>query len=250
MQCEVIMRIERTDNYTVHSYDCNMNGQLSFPALSRFLQEIAWRNAEDMHFGFSDLKSKGMAWVLFRQYIEMSEWPEWGDTFEITTWPSVAEKLFCYREFEVTLNGKTVGRISSSWLVIDLASRRPVRTTRFYSDEHSTNGSIQFPEAIRRKLKWEEEPTHGSIYTVGVTDIDVNNHVNNSRYPEWCMNSYPIEFYRNHLPEKIELQFTAEAVFGDALEIYVRQQDKDTFMHSIQREGKELFSMKIGWRES
>ena len=75
--------------------------------------------------------------------------------------------------------------------------------------------------------------------------IDVNNHVNNSCYPLWCLNSYSLEFYNDHRLHRIEQQFALEANFGDDLSIVKYQKENLIFEHNIKRDDKELFLLRL-----
>lgn len=241
------MKIERTDKYRVHSYDSDMNGRLNLPDLSKFLQETAWLNAEDMGLGYSQFRKENIAWVLFKQYIEIDELPEWGDDIEIRTWPSESDRLFCYREFEISKGGKISGRVSSSWLVINLQTRKPLRTSMYYQQDYNLNGEILFPEMIKRKMRWRVEEGISKSQRVELTDIDVNDHVNNSRYLQWCLNSYEMSYYRKHQIKSIEQQFLSEAILGDELEIKSINVSEGRNQHRIERAGKDLYLLELNW---
>lgn len=241
--------IERRDNYKIHSYDTDMNQRLAIPTLTRFLQETAWLNAEDMGFGYQEFLKSNMAWVLFKQYIKLEKVPVWGDEITLRTWPSLSDKLFCYREFEIYNKKELIGGVSTSWLVIDLKSRRPLRTSRYYNKNININETILFPEIVMKKLK--PSLVYSDIFThkVRITDIDINQHVNNSCYTQWCLNYYDMDFYKAHRITEIEQQFSAEARLGDSLDICTDMLDEFTYSHTIQRDGKDIFFLNIKWEQ-
>ena len=239
------MKFGRVDEYEIHSYDCDLKGKLSLPVLTRFLQETAWLNSEDMELGYERMKENNLAWVLYKQYIEMENWASWGDTISIKTWPSQSDKIFCYREFEIYRGEEILGKVSTSWLVIDLSTRRPVRTLKYYQGNYDIDMPILFPEKMKDKIKAANEADTISEARVSLTDIDVNNHVNNSCYPLWCLNSYSLEFYNNHWLHIIEQQFALEANFGDALAIATYQKENLIFEHKIKRDDRELFLLRL-----
>jgi len=243
------MKIERIDDYQIHSYDCDLNGRLSLPVLTRFLQDSAWSQSNDMQIGYHKLNENNMTWVLYKQYIEMDKWAVWGDTIRIKTWPSQFDRLICYREFEIFIKNELVGKISSSWLVISLDTRRPVRKEKYYSDNLQVGTPLLFPEKIKEKMKTNDQENSVRTQQVHLSDIDVNNHVNNSCYPMWCLNSYPLDFYINHRLHSIEHQFVAEARFGDELKIVTNHQEGLKYEHSVKRDGKFLYLLKLEWQE-
>lgn len=243
------MKIERTDNYVIHSYDTDLNGVLSLQSLTRFLQETAWLNAEDMDLGFDKFLQNDMAWVLFKQYIKMNKWPVWGDVIQLKTWPSKSDKLFCYREFEIYHNEELIGEVATSWLVIDIIKRRPLRTSRYYSKNLEVNEKMLYPEIIKEKMEPFESENPEFEQIVRVTDIDVNQHVNNACYTQWCLNSYDYEFLKTHRIVNIEQQFLLEARFGESIEIHHIKISENTHRHCIKRNGKVLFLLDLSWEE-
>jgi len=243
------MKFGRIDEYKIHSYDCDLKGKLSLPVLTRFLQETAWLNSEDMELGYKKMKENNLTWVLYKQYIEMDKWASWGDTISIKTWPSQADKLFCYREFEIYIGEEILGKVSTSWLVIDLLTRRPVRTSKYYQNNYNIDMPILFPEKIKEKMKAACEADSIAETRVNLTDIDVNYHVNNSCYPQWCLNSYSLEFYNDHRLHRIEQQFALEANFGDDLTIVTYQKENLIFEHNVKRDDKELFLLRLEWKQ-
>ena len=52
-----------TDEYYIHSYDIDAKGQASLPVLCKFMQESAWKHAENLKAGFSHLAEQNLVWV-------------------------------------------------------------------------------------------------------------------------------------------------------------------------------------------
>jgi len=242
------MKLSRTDTYKIHSYDCDLKGKLYLPILTRFLQETAWAHSEDMGIGYSDLLKNNRTWVLYKQVIQIEKWPRWGEIITIKTAPSGADKLFCYREFELSVADEIIGRISSSWLVINTISRRPVRTKDFYSQDLAYPMEIYFPDLIKGKMRWVPETIETHEIAVELLDIDINQHVNNACYPSWCLNFYTPEFIQNHTLYSIEQQFIAEAMFKDNLLVSRTKADDLEDQFTIFRAGKEIFKLCLKWR--
>lgn len=242
------MEIGRSDNYQINSYHADLKGQLSLPVLMHFLQETAWRNAEDMGVGYSHLLQNNLAWVLYKIYIKVEKWPLWGEEITLKTWPSKADKLFCYREFEICQNDNIIASAASSWLVIDLLRRRPVRTASFYARHKNLDQPMLFPQIIKNKMPEPEEYSSSFSNSVQTTDIDVNKHVNNAIYPTWCLNSYPLDFYRNHRISSAEQQFISEARFSQNISILTHKYNDLEYDHTIKRDDSPLYRLKLIWQ--
>ena len=56
--------------------------------------------------------------------------------------------------------------------------------------------------------------------TVLYSDVDVNQHLNNSRYIEWAFDVLPFEFFENNYFKKISIIFKKEMMPGTTAKIY------------------------------
>jgi acyl-ACP thioesterase len=80
------------------------------------------------------------------------------------------------------------------------------------------------------------------------SDIDVNMHVNNSRYVQWVMDSFPVDFLLAHRVAEIEVNFLQQAVCGDQYCIRTQQTAPAEYTASVVRaDGKELARVRTVW---
>jgi len=71
---------------------------------------------------------KNIFWVLIRQKVKMYKWPRWHDIVTIQTWPKHFHGLYAFREFEIFINDEKIGECSTTWMILDGKSRRPIKT--------------------------------------------------------------------------------------------------------------------------
>jgi len=238
----------RTDRYKVYSYHADHTRHLTLVSLAKFLQETAGEHAEDLGVGFTKFKEMNIAWVLYKQVIKMEQWPLWGEEVIVKTWPTVAEKLFCYRDFEIFNSAEElIGKVSTSWIVINLENRRPMRTSKYYDLPQTEWNSVNFPVEIKNKLTNDKDPDCVRSYKVQLQDIDMNNHVNNTCYIDWAFNYYQPEFLAQHKLLGVEIQFQLEAVYGDEVQLETVINSKTKHDHIIKRNGKMLVHIRLEW---
>ena len=112
------MAFIQTDTFQIHGYECDAHGQLGIPALMNLMQESANRNALDYGIGIDDLGRQGYGWMLSRFRLQMQQYPRYGQTVQIITYPTFVEKYFIYRDFRVLAgDGALLANASSTWLV-------------------------------------------------------------------------------------------------------------------------------------
>lgn len=178
-----------TEAYQVYWHDTDVNGNMSFAALSRYLQDIAWKNAESLDFGFKKVTELNLIWVLVRQLIQMNRMPRWGERIKIETWPRGCEGLWAYRDYQIkNEKNEILGGVSSSWMVIDTNTRRPQKLEvmegvlpKTILNPITENSAAKIPFLEPGKLI----DTRHAKYS----ELDMNGHVNNPIYIDWMMDA-------------------------------------------------------------
>jgi acyl-ACP thioesterase len=213
-----------TKEFRVNSYFTDLKGNLSIPALFELFQEVAWEHATLNHFGYEDLLKQGYFWALSRVQIQIHRIPKWTEQFNLTTWPSGTEGLFALRDYQMyNSEGEVLIGATSSWLIVDIKTRRPQRLEAFKgvmpirADIRATNGNAT-------KIDVTDIGMTSSISeSAKISDIDVNGHINNTKYVEWAINSFPINEYKNFEVKGIEVNFLSEGFCGDSFSIIKHQ---------------------------
>lgn len=213
------MELIHTDTYRIDSYAVDNGGTLALPVLFGLFQESAYRNAEELQFGYSHLGERRQLWALSRMLVRAYRYPNWGETIRLETWPKGTSRMFALRDFLVKDAGdRTLFAATSAWLVLDAETRRIQRLEGLFEgkrlplDRHALT-----EEAAKIAAPEGEEET--ARYTVRYSDIDVNGHVNNARYIAWVLDSYPMERFETSRPSLLEVNFLAETRFGEQVRI-------------------------------
>jgi acyl-ACP thioesterase len=247
-------RLEK--NYPVHVYQTGPDGRLNLHSLFDYLQDIASDHAVQLGFGRDDLMKQNHFWVLSRIYAEISIWPSWGETISVKTWPRGTDKLFAIRDFEVRYpDGRPVARATSSWLIIDLETKRIQRPDNNLSLLNSELAGEK--EFIRNAMKLEPASGNGrstSKFNVTISDLDINLHTNMSRYPKWVTDSYDLDFILNNVPLSAEINYLAESHINESIAITKSEESNDSNVlnHSIMRtsDNTELCRVRINWKKN
>ena len=127
------------------------------------------------------LLKKGLTWVISKIRIKFNSIPKLGDMLTIETWPIKSGKLVFDRDFRVKVGKKIVATASSRWCVIDVNTRKPVRSDLIFSfndcKAKTTIISDPFVNEIEKFNNFNE-----TIHKVMGDEIDINNHLNNAKY--------------------------------------------------------------------
>lgn len=236
--------------YEVRSYDTDPQARLGTGTLFSYLQDIAGLHAEKLHFGRNDLKTEKQFWVLSRMICRLTGMPAWDDVLKITTWPKGVEGVFAIRNFRISdIKNNLIGEASSSWIIVDMDTRRPLRpgTNLMEFKDNSPFAGFNCPVAARIPLE-EDKPYRSPLKEVRYSDLDINMHVNNARYLNWITDSYPMEFLRKNVPAEIEVNYLSETTTGD--DYYVTTEEKSNiFYHSVVKENgaRVACRARISW---
>lgn len=241
-----------TERFGVRTYERDPTGRASFLSMCNYFQEAAGNHARSYGVSVEDLLAAERTWVLSRLHIQIDAYPAWGDEVVVETWPSGVQGLFAVRELQFHLGGAVIGRGTSAWLIIDLARRRPLRVEQIL--RHVTPPAR--PRALDDdfgKLPLPAGAGHERRFHVRYSDLDVNQHVNHVRYAEWAVESVPEATLHEATLAGLEIQFRAEATFGDLVIAQAHPNAAGTtFGHQLLRaeDGATLAVARTRWRAS
>ena len=86
--------------YPVRLNDIGVDGRMRSWVVFDLLQDAAGRHADQLGLGLKQLRESDLSWVLSRIRVKMQDFPEYGETLKIITYPSGFDRLFAYRQFE------------------------------------------------------------------------------------------------------------------------------------------------------
>jgi medium-chain acyl-[acyl-carrier-protein] hydrolase len=241
--------LSRRESFAVHTYEVDAFGALAVPALSGYLSEVAGLHATELGVGLDALMARGLTWVLVRQRIENPIPVRLGETIEIETWPSGIDRLAALREFVVRRGGEEVARATTQWLVLDVATRKPVRPADVLDARFPRETRPPAAPLAHAKLPELRAWDLQKRFHVRYSDIDVNLHVTNTSYVAWAIEAVPKDLWQSSRPASVEVQFIAETHHGAAILSRIALGPDGALSHAIVREedGKELARLATGW---
>jgi medium-chain acyl-[acyl-carrier-protein] hydrolase len=241
--------------FKIPVYEIGADGKINPHSLFNYFQDIASEQAKKLGFGMEDLVKDNHFWVLSRMAAIINIWPGWEETIIVRTWPRGTDKIFAIRDYEASYpDGTVIASATSSWLIVDIKSRRVQRPDYVLT---KYNSGTEVKSAIgRNAAKLEQADENGEKrlpFRVRHSDLDINMHTNNAMYIKWITDSYDLSFRMNHLPSSFEINYLAESRWDD--EIYLRNAQDEIndgyYNHSLVRsvDNTELCRMRIGWKD-
>ena len=207
----------------VTCYDTDVARFLKPGAFMDLAQEIAYVSATSLGFGYEDLQRYGTAWVLSRMHIEFPAPPRWRDEVELQTWHKGFEGPFYVRDFRMLgADGQPAVLATSSWLIIDMESRRLLRREHLANklplDTQCSDSAIEEPcGKVQMPGEGMEEVAE---HVVAYSDVDFVGHANNAKYVVWAMDCLDFETLRNRRVRSLRINFNKELLPGETVEIF------------------------------
>lgn len=234
--------------YVVQAYETDQRGFARPVALLNYLQAAAGEHASLLKVAVADLRGSGHTWVLSRIHLAVERYPRGGHSIRIKTWPASRETLFTVRDFELYDRGALIGRATTSWAVLNLKTRRPVKLA---------NVLPMYPVHAERALDdpFDTLPLCGAPeYELSLpvlrADLDINRHVNNAVYAGWALETVPEDVDGSCFLAGVEISFRAEALYGDTIVARTsRGDDERCYLHCIENlgDGRELARLRTRW---
>ncbi len=222
------------ESITVSSFDVGASGSLEAPALMRHFQEIASHHADELGVGFQHLQKEQIFWALTHLQFEIKRWPKMEEPITIETWPRDIQKLYTTRDFMIyDKTGNEIIRAISAWIMVDGVRKRPVRPAgrleniEFYPEKEALG---KFPESFNCEGKQLTELERQVVYS----DLDINQHVNNTRYVEWMMDA--IGFTPGKELKSLNIHFTNEFRYNETAQISIGHNNTQYFCSILHTE--------------
>lgn len=221
-----MLKVYETEQF-IRTRDADVNGHWRPSAILETMQEAAGTHSAILGCGRDVLIRQNMVWILSRVELQMDRYPSIGETIRVATMPMPLRRFFFPRYYIFTdEQGKEIGRGGSLWLLLDINTRRmmpPGDVASLLPDNSDLKAPLGMPPTVEL-LEGEETvlPCH-PVYT----DLDVNGHVNNTKYADWLCNALGFDTMKAYTPKSIVLNYNAEVLPEHELSLHlVRNEER------------------------
>ncbi|MBQ7415821.1 MAG: hypothetical protein IJW14_02130 [Oscillospiraceae bacterium] len=225
-------------------------GRLKPSMLLLFAQEVAGHHSDQLSFTYEGLAARGLFWAVIRNRVQITRLPREHETITIETWPMPTTRT-AYPRSTVAYDaeGNELFRSVSLWVLMDLNTRAMILPGKSGVE---LEGTLRGTELASPRSLAPRPLTNSRRRTVSFTDLDVNGHMNNTRYLEWIMDLLPSSFHKDHPVKDFTLCYMNEAREGQALDVTWDMDAEGALSVDIHREKDEnpsdfdrIFAAKI-----
>lgn len=220
------MRVYRQE-LLLRSTDVDMYRRLRTSELFRLLQEASIRHTEELGMGRGRTLDRGILWVLLLQAGEIARMPEYDEQIVLKSWPGRTMHLLFPRYYRLeTAAGEHLLSASALWSLVDEKTRKVVFPERYGVEIEGvvTGEEIALPSAPRRMECTESRP-----FTVPYSYVDLNGHMNNTRYFDLAEDCIPAAAEGRAL-RRIQTEYVSEARFGEGFRVSWGEENGEYFL--------------------
>jgi len=233
------------EQFRIKSYETDIHACMKPYSFMLNAQEMANRHADFLGFGYNDLQTKGIIWVLSRVRVVFNRIPKWNEDVTMETWHKGNDRLFGIRDFRMdTLSGESLAVATSSWLIIGSASRRIQRIDQYLGEDSPGVNKVDAIVTPAAKLVSPAQMTFVRKRRVEFSDIDINNHTNNAKYIEWAFDCIDQQVSFSMEVKEFTVNFNSESRIGEEIDMYLTDNGTVAFIEG-KREETSVFQTEI-----
>ena len=201
------------------SSDCDRFQCLRLSALFSMLQEISISDVERTGLTREKTLDRGLLWVISRMRVELERPIYYGETITISTIAGKRAHMMFPRYYEVRdEQNSVILRGSAIWLLISQKTREAIIPEQEAIDIPGVeeNGMPPLPMGLRTI----ESDIPAIIRKVMYSDIDLNGHMNNTRYLDWIDDMYDMHFHEVTRFRVLQINYLKELEYGEQVTLY------------------------------
>ncbi len=215
---------------------CRPSGVLSL------LQEAATQAACRLNASGPEMLEKYNAlWMVTRMWYRLDRPLMWNDRVTIRTWHRGARAAAFYRDFDLFVEGRSVGEAVSVWVLVDAGPRKLLRLSDV-SELAGSGGGELCKEKRLTGIRMPGELSPAEERTFRYSDIDCNGHVNNVRYADAAADALHLERRLDGaFVSSLQIDFLHECMAGETLLLETAQQGEELYVQGRDGEHKRRF---------
>ena len=226
----------------VNSNDVDDHYDLKISTIFKYLQQVSTNHAELIGLGKKDTVDKGMFWVISRMKVVIHKMPKMLDTLTIKTHPGETMIFIFPRFYQIyDQNNNLCISASSSWALVDINTHKLLTKpldNNFKMPSETRPEDISLPEKVTlSSLEFIEERK------VRYSDIDLNGHLNNTKYIDYIIDTHDIDFYKTHRVKEILINYEKEIKDQNVVHLYSDIKVEETIVGDV--DGNHCFLAKI-----
>ena len=223
-----------TENYRINSHDCDAAGKVRPSLILRYMQETANLQLKALGPTSKELIAEDRAFIFSRINMSIYGTLHAYDDITVSSWACESRGVSFNRCYQIRRGDEIIAEAASVWGLIGISNRRIYRVEDvilgFDVDEPlelDAPKRVHIPRELSLALVGER--------TVVYSDLDINQHMNNTNYPDMLCDFMPDAVKKRIL--SVNISFAGEAKLGETLKIYMCESDGQYYFRTIRTDG-------------
>lgn len=191
-------------------------GRLKASWILYYAQQVAGTHSNMLNINLVT-PERELFWAVIRHRVQITRLPKRGETITVETWPMPTTRVAFPRCTTARdADGNEVFRSISLWVLMDRESRAMVVPGKSGVDVPGLvrGDELAVPGNLPPKLL-----EHHCSRLAGFSELDVNGHVNNTRYLDWIDDLLPSSFHQEHPVREFTICYLSEVMEGQQLDL-------------------------------
>lgn len=239
--------------FRIRTYEIDSHQQATLACITQMMHEAAMQNVMNIKVSLWDLEPYNISWVLMRKHLMVNRLPMLGERIFVETYPAGIDRYFTFRDYRIFAeDGSEIIRASSTWLLMDTQTRRMAKIPDFilaYSVDFPPLDQC-LPRPSTQKLPPFSAAAREIEFEVRWHDLDFNQHLSNTTYVKWILETLGASFLDCHTLENLLIQYHSECRLGEVLVAELQVLDEpNTFLHKLrcQRDNRDVATARTVW---
>lgn len=212
---------QHTKTYPLRYSDFDFKDELTAGALLSLVQESACLSADELGFGYDDLRPRRLGFIVVFTYCELVRPVRLGEALTVETWPLPPRHVIFERDYRVKAGEEIVAKLASRWCLVDLNTFSLLQPDALKeTHERCPYRAEQTVTADWKIQKLRGEGREVRRMTVGVGHCDHYLHANNARYADFFFDCFTMEELAARRVKSFRIAYVKQAKPGSELVFY------------------------------
>lgn len=234
-----------TKNFTVGTTQVDLFDHCSPGTFLQVFQDIATEHAAILNFGRDYLVEHYHAcWIIARVWYRLNRPIMVGETVTIHTWHRGAQGFTVNRDFDLYVGEEYVGEAVEAWVVADIENRKMLRPSKI-----ETLAAAIPPETVKDirlmpiRCPGEKQPVYER--TVRYSDLDLNGHMNNTKYADVLMDAMTVEEMQGRFVSEFQLNYSKECMPLETMTVCRVLNGDSCYIDGMSADGERRFEATL-----
>ncbi len=219
-------------DYEASYYAIDQRKRLDPKAILDYITECNLIYARTYGIALEELHKKGYTMVLQKAEISFNRPIYLGEKFSVAVGIQGVKGSSIIRQGSViTANNEVICKSRGLVYVIDINTRKVAPMPDFVNEAYNIINDENIFEfkvipPVNRIDYYKE-------FDVRYSDLDLNNHVNNSIYLGWALETFPLEFLNSHSLKKARILYMKEVFYGERVRVVAEEVSSEAGLKTI-----------------